>query len=153
MDKACTFKTVVTERKIEAELLERLEDIIEEKELENIEIRKNAASVSKYNVEELRSELDRLNYSWQKGRIKSVEEYDAKYDKLTAQIEAANSEVSELTDAPDYEKIKSILGSGWKEIYAELDNEHKRAFWRSFIESISVEWGKEHKRIADIKFF
>ena len=87
------------------------------------------------------------------GRIKSVEEYDAKYDKLTAQIEAANSEMSELTDAPDFEKIKSILGSGWKEIYAELDSDHKRAFWRSFIESISVEWSKEHKRITDIKFF
>ena len=153
LNKACSFKTVVTEKRIEEEMLSRIEGIIEDKELQNIEIRQNVASVSKYNIEELQAELDRLNYSWQKGRIKSVEEYDAKYDKLTAQIEAANSEMSELTDTPNFEKIRSILGSGWKNIYAELDNEHKRAFWRSFVEAIYVEWSKESKGIKDIKFF
>ena len=153
LNKACTFKTIVTEKKLEEEMLARIEGIIEDKELKNIEIRQNATSVSKYNIEELQGELDRLNYSWQKGRIKSVEEYDAKYDKLTAQIEAANSEMAELTDEPDYEKIKTILGNGWKAIYAELDNEHKRAFWRSFVESIQVDWSKEHKGIKDVKFF
>ena len=153
LDKACDFKTIVTERKIEAEMLARIEGIIEDKELHGIEIRQNAAAVSKYDIEELQAELDRLNYSWQKGRIKSVEEYDAKYDKLTAQIEAANSEMAELTDAPDFEKIRSILGSGWKNIYAELDSEHKRSFWRSFVEEIHVEWSKESKGITDIKFF
>lgn len=153
LDKACDFKTIVTERRIEEEMLARIEGIIEDKELHGIEIRQNAAAVSKYDIEELQAELDRLNYSWQKGRIKSVEEYDAKYDKLTAQIEAANSEMAELTDTPDFEKIKSILGSGWKNIYAELDSEHKRAFWRSFVEEIHVEWSKESKGITDIKFF
>lgn len=153
LDKACSFKTIVTEKRIEEEMLERIEYIIEEKEIQDIEIRKNSGTVSKYNIEELQEELNRLNYSWQKGRIKSVEEYDAKYDKLTAQIEAANSEMSELTDTPDFEKIKSILESGWKEIYMELDNEHKRAFWRSFVEEIVVEWSKESKGIKDIIFF
>lgn len=153
LDKACTFKTVVTEKRIEEELLARIEGFIEDKEMQDIEIRKNVASVSKYNIEELQAELDRLNYSWQKGRIKSVEEYDAKYDKLTAQIEAANSELAELTDTPDFERIKSILGSGWKNIYSELDSEHKRAFWRSFVEAIYVDWTRESKGIKDIKFF
>lgn len=153
LDKACSFKTIVTEKRIEEEMLERIEDIIGEKELQNIEIRQNSAKVSKYNIEELQEELNRLNYSWQKGRIKSVEEYDSKYDKLTAQIEAANSEISELTDTPDFDKIKSILESGWKEIYRSLDNEHKRAFWRSFVEEIVVDWSKESKGIKDIKFF
>lgn len=153
LDKACTFKTIVTERRIEEEMLARIEGIIEDKEIQNIEIRKNAEAVSKYDIEELQAELNRLNYSWQKGRIKSVEEYDAKYDKLTAQIEAANSEMAELADAPDFEKIRSILGSGWKNIYEELDSEHKRAFWRSFVEEIHVEWNAETKGIKDIKFF
>lgn len=153
LDKACTFKTIVTERRVEEELLERLEEIIEEKEIQNIEIRQNTGKVSKYNIEELQEELNRLNYSWQKGRIKSVEEYDSKYDKLTAQIEAATSEMSELTDTPDFDRIKSILESGWREIYNALDNEHKRAFWRSFVEEIVVEWSKENKGIKDVKFF
>ena len=153
LDKACDFKTVVTEKMLEREMLARIEEFVADKELRNIEIRQNAQKVSKYNVEELQEELNRLNYSWQKGRIKSVEEYDAKYDKLTAQIEAANSELHEITGAPDFERIKSILQGGWKEIYLSLDSENKRAFWRSFVEEISVDWSKEHKGIKDIKFF
>lgn len=152
LDKACSFKTVVVEKRIEEEMLERIEEIIEEKEIQSFEVRQTAGKVSKYNIEELQEELNRLNYSWQKGRIKSVEEYDAKYDKLTAQIEAANSEMADA-DSPDFEKIKSILNSGWKEIYLSLDDEHKRAFWRSFVEEIIVDWSKESKGIKDIIFF
>jgi hypothetical protein len=151
--KNCLFTREVQEKRIEAELLLRLEDIVENKEIESIELRQTAQKTSKYNIEELQQELDRLNYSWQKGRIKSVEEYDSKYDKLTAQIEAATAEIADASETPDFEKIKGILESGWKEIYTDLDDEHKRAFWRSFIEEIIVEWEKGNKRIVDIKFF
>lgn len=153
LDKACTFGASVMEARIEQEMIANIADIVEQQEVKSIEIKQQAKKVSKYNVEELQAELDRLNYSWQKGRIKSVEEYDSKYDKLTAQIEAANSEIAELSEAPDFEKIKSIIGQGWKGIYFELDDEHKRAFWRSFVEEIVVDWRKEHKEILDIKFF
>ena len=43
---------------------------------------------AKGNLPELQAELDRLNYSWQKGRIKSVEEYDRRYDAIMVQIDA-----------------------------------------------------------------
>jgi uncharacterized protein YukE len=140
------------EKRIEEEMLARIENIVEEKEIQSYEISQNAGKVSKYNIEELQEELNRLNYSWQKGRIKSVEEYDSKYDKLTAQIEAANSEMAD-TDSPDFEKIKSILDEGWKDIYLSLDDEHRRAFWRSFVEEIVVDWNKNAKEIKDIIFF
>ena len=152
LDKACTFKTIVVEKRIEEEMLARIEEIVEEKEIQSYEISQNAGKVSKYNIEELQEELNRLNYSWQKGRIKSVEEYDSKYDKLTAQIEAANSEMAD-TDSTDFEKIKSILDEGWKDIYLSLDDEHRRAFWRSFVEEIIVDWDKNTKGIKDIIFF
>jgi DNA invertase Pin-like site-specific DNA recombinase len=151
--KNCSFKKEVQEKRIEEELLLRLEDIVEQQELRSIEIRQQTEKVSKYNIEELQEELNRLNYSWQKGRIKTVEEYDTKYDKLTAQIEAATAEITEAMDAPDFEQIRAVLSSGWKETYNELDDEHKRAFWRSFIEEISVEWERGNRRIVDIKFF
>lgn len=153
MNKSCSFGTSVMEKRVEMEMLDKIEEIVEQQELENIEIRKNTEKVSKYNIEELQEELNRLNYSWQKGRIKSVEEYDSKYDKLTAQIDAANSEMAELAEAPNFENIKAVLQSGWREIYLSLDDEHKRAFWRSFIEEIIVGWSKENKEIKDIKFF
>ena len=149
----CGFTSTVTEGRLEAQMLERLEDIIEQQELYNIEIRAKGQKISKYNVTELQEELDRLNYSWQKGRIKDVAEYDRKYDKLIAQIEAANMETAEITQAPDFEKIKSVLVEGWKEIYNELDNEHKRAFWRAFVDEIKIDWTKRRKEVENIEFF
>jgi len=149
----CSFNKVLFENRFEQMMLDHVETFIEEQRVKSIEVRSKAARVSKYNLPELQAELDRLNYSWQKGRIKNVEEYDRKYDNLMAQIEAANAEHIESAEEPDYEKIQSVLTSGWKDIYRELDAEHKRAFWRSFVEEIQVEWNKDVKRIVDIKFF
>lgn len=152
-EKKCDFKTLIFETTIEKKVLAAIEGIIEVQEIKNIEIAANTERVSKYDVNELQAELDRLNYSWQKGRIKDVKEYDEKYDKLVAQIEAANSEIVNLAGTPDYERIKTILSAGWQEIYKELDNEHKRAFWRAFVEEIIVDWTRENKEVIDIKFF
>ena len=132
-------------------MLDRVEGILEGQEIKNIEISKKEHIVSKYNVKELRSELERLNYSWQKGRIKSVEEYDEKYDALIAKIEEAENTVQEAPT--DFSHIKEILSSGWKPVYESLDNDHKKAFWRSFVKEIHIDWSKEHKEISDIIFF
>jgi hypothetical protein len=153
MDKSCTFGRSIPEKKLEQEMLSRIEHIIEQQEVRNVSIKEKAKKVSKYNVEELQEELDRLNYAWRKGRIKKVEDYDRDYEKLTARIEAANAELADIAQTVDLEKVKSVLSSGWKGIYKELDDEHKRAFWRSFVEEIVVEWTKEHKEIKDIQFF
>ena len=127
--------------------------VVARKNAEVIKARNDAHRVSKYDITALQQELDRLNYSWQKGRIKSVEEYDKRYDELMEQIEAAQNEEAAIHDEPDYEKIMHILSGDWKEIYSTLDAEHKRAFWRSFIDEIHLEWTHDVKRIVDIKFF
>lgn len=153
LQKTCDFKTFAFENRLERTLLESIENIIANKKANVVKIRNEAQRVSKYDVTALQQELDRLNYSWQKGRIKSVEEYDKQYDELMEQIEAAHNEQSAIHDEPDYEKITQIISGDWKDIYNSLDNEHKRAFWRSFIEEIHLEWTKDVKRIVDIKFF
>ena len=150
-DKECDFKTIVFENRMEKLMLDRVEEYIAEQEIENIEITKKEEVVNKYDVDELRSELDRLNYSWQKGRIKSVEEYDRKYDALVAKIEEAENAIPDAP--PDFSHIKAILSDGWEAIYNDLDNDHKRAFWRSFVKSIYINWSKERKEIKDIDFF
>lgn len=149
-DKACKFRTLVFENTIEKMMLDRVEEYFGEQEIENIEI-STKEQVSKYDVDELRGELDRLNYSWQKGRIKSVEEYDKKYDALVAKIEEAENSIPDAP--PDFSHIKAILNEGWESIYKEMDNDHKKAFWRSFIKDIHLNWSKEHKEIKDIDFF
>lgn len=149
----CDFKLNVPEEKIEGMILDQLEEMIANKKLEAIKIKSAGQKPPKYNIGELSAELDRLNYAWQKGRIKSVEEYDRQYDALVAKIEEAKSEQDEINQGPDYEKIQAVLSSDWKEIYNALDSEHKRAFWRSFIEEIHIVWNKDEKKITDIIFF
>ena len=150
---SCEFRTTALETRMEKELLNSIEDIVKNKKLNIANIQNEVDRVSKHDVAALQQELDRLNYSWQKGRIKSVEEYDKRYDEIMEQIEAAHEEQSMLHNVPDYEKIQQTLSGNWKEIYAELDGEHKRTFWRSFIEEINIEWTNDSKRIIDITFF
>ena len=149
--KQCDFTFLVFENKMEKLLFDRIEEIIEEQEIKNIEVAEKGKKVSKYNVKELRTELDRLNYSWQKGRIKSVEEYDKKYDEIVAKI--AEAENPTVEKPMDFSYIKETLSGGWKGIYEALDNEHKRAFWRSFVREIQIDWGASKKDIKDIIFF
>jgi hypothetical protein len=153
VEKTCTFKTIAFERSIETAMLAAIEDIVKNKRLNVISIQSETQRIGKYDLTALQEELNRLNYSWQKGRIKKVEDYDKQYDELMAKIDAAHEEHSELSSEPDYEKVQLILTSGWKSIYAELDAEHKRAFWRSFVDEIQLEWTKDVKRIADVNFF
>lgn len=150
-DKNCKFRTLVFESTIEKMMLSRVEEYIEKQEIGNIEISEKEKVVNKVDVEELRAELDRLNYSWQKGRIKSVEEYDKKYDALVAKIEEAESAVPDAP--PDFSHIKAILSEGWEAIYKAMDSDHKKAFWRAFVKDIYLDWSKEHKEISDIEFF
>jgi DNA invertase Pin-like site-specific DNA recombinase len=151
LHKRCDFATVVFENKFEKLMLDRIEKIIKEQEIKSIEISENGKKVSKYNVKDLQTELDRLNYSWQKGRIKSVEEYDRKYDEIMAKIAEVENAVKEKPK--DFSKIKETLSAGWKSIYEALDNYHKRAFWRSFVKEIQIDWGASKKDIEDIIFF
>ncbi len=150
-DKNCKFRTLVFENTVEKMMLSRVEEFIEKQELGNIEISEKEKIDNKVDVDELRAELDRLNYSWQKGRIKKVEEYDKKYDALVAKIEEAESAVPEAP--PDFSHIKAILSEGWEAIYKELDNDHKRAFWRAFVKDIYINNNRGRKEIIDIKFF
>ena len=123
------------------------------KKRKHIEARpSNAGRISKYNLAELNDELDRLNYSWQKGRIKTPEEYDRRYDAIMAQIDEANNEQAEIAAEPDYEKIQQALSGDWIEAYKDLNNEHKRAFWRSFLERIYIRWETAAKKITDVNF-
>ena len=149
----CDFGKIVSQSTIERILLEKLGTYLADAKERKFKIEEENSKVSKYNLNDLQAELDRLNYSWQKGRIKDAEEYDRKYDALMEQINAATEEIVHLSDEPDYDRIEAALVSGWQEIYKELDDEHKRSFWRTYIEEIHVDWSGEEKKITKVKFF
>ena len=101
---------------------------------------------------EIHEQIDRLNYSWQTGKIRKVEQYEKQYAELIAKLEEAEAEQKEFI-AKDFSKIEAILQGGWKEIYNGLDDEHKRSFWRSFIQSIEINWTTKKKEITGVNFF
>jgi hypothetical protein len=151
--KVCSFNKAISESTLEKMLLNNMEQYIEDAKIRAIEIAEsNETKVHKYNIDEINEEIDRLNISWRKGRIRTIEQYDKEYDELMEKLELAKSERTE-TDVKDFEKIEAILHEGWRAIYNELDAENKKAFWRSIIASIEVEWTTDVKRIKKIIFF
>ena len=150
---ACDFRKVVFEGPFEKMLLENLEQYVEDAKVSATKITDSGEEkVLKYDLDELHAELERLNYSWKKGRIKGgIEQYDREYDELIEKIELAKFE-KENTEPKDFSKIESVLQEDWKEIYNALDDEHKRAFWRNLISSIELEWHGNIKRIKRVNF-
>lgn len=152
-DARCSFCKVVAEKPFERMMLANIE-----KYLEDAKIRAATVTESKdekipvYDIDEIHAQIDRLNYSWQTGKIRKVEQYEKDYADLMVKLEAAEAE---RVNAPvkDFSKIDAILQAGWKEIYLNLDDAHRRAFWRSFIKSIEIHWTTEKKEIVRVNFF
>lgn len=151
--KACDFNKMIFEVTFEKMLLANLEQYVEDAKIRALNITESGEEkVLMYDLDELHAELERLNYSWKKGRIKGgIEQYDREYDELIEKIELAKFE-KENTEPKDFSKIESVLQADWKELYKALDDEHKRAFWRNLISSIEIEWEGKIKRIKRVNF-
>ena len=141
--KICSFTGGISERKLEKQLLDNLEqyitnevirvDSIEEDKQKN----RNAEKVAK-----IRAEMDRLNMMFRKGRI-DEEEYDTDYLKLETQLKALDIEVE--PPKKDLDALKGILETDYKTIYNHLTKENKKAFWRRIIKEFEID---NHKKIV-----
>lgn len=147
----CHFNKAVLENRLERLMLENIEIFLDEVKAEHFKVA-GGVPVPKHNVEEINAQIDRLNYSWQTGKIRTVEQYENQFADLQEQLKQAEAE-REAVPAQDFGKVDAILNSGWREVYKNLDDEYKRAFWRSFIRSIEIEWTTETKRITRVEFF
>jgi len=149
----CDFSKVVSQNVIEKMLLNNIEKYLNEAKVKSAEITDTeSVKLSKYNIEEINEQIDRLNYSWQTGKIRKVEQYEKDYAELMEKLEIAESEQNEVA-VKDFSKIEVILHDGWKTIYNKLDDAHKRSFWRSFIRSIEINWTTDTKEITKVNFF
>lgn len=141
--RVCSFTNSVSERKIESQMLDNLEQYISNEIIrvesieENQPKNRNAEKVVK-----LKAELDRLNMMFRKGRI-SEEEYDTDYMKMEKQIKALD--VEEVPPKKDLDALKGILESDYRTIYSHLTKENKKAFWRNTIKEFAID---ENKRIV-----
>ena len=141
--RVCSFTNSVSERKIETQMLDNLEQYINNEIIrvesigDNQPENRNAEKVAK-----LKAELDRLNMMFRKGRI-SEEEYDTDYIKMEKQIKALD--VEEAPPQKDLDALKGILESDYRTIYSHLTKENKKAFWRNTIKEFAID---ENKRIV-----
>jgi DNA invertase Pin-like site-specific DNA recombinase len=152
-DCSCEFTKTINETVLESLMLVNVKKYFEGKKIESAEIQdKNAFKMPKKSINEINERIDRLNYSWQTGKIRTVEQYEKQYADLAKELEEAKKDQQNVV-VKDFSKIEAILQSGWKEIYNALDEEHKKAFWRSFVESIEIDWESKEKQIKNINFF
>lgn len=155
INKHCVFNKVVAENTMQKMLLANMEQYLDDakERAANVVVEDgDTATVPKYDVAAINDELDRLNYSWQTGKIKTVEKYEEQYADIMQRLEAAEAEQHQVV-IKDFSKVEAILHEGWQGIYSHLDDEHKRAFWRSFIQSIEINWTTERKEITAVNFF
>ena len=153
LHRRCDFNKSLSENVLEQKLLESIEQFMEEAKIKSAQVAEaNSEQIKQYDIEEIYERIDRLNYSWNTGKIRTVEKYEADYEELMQMLEEAQNERSN-TPVKDFGKIEAILHDGWKSIYESLDDAYKRAFWRSFVHSIELEWTTDKKEITQVNFF
>lgn len=118
----CDFDKNVSEKKMEKWLLENVEDDFKV----NVTMK---PKVKKDDPQKYRDRLSRLNEMYLLGNI-SQAEYKEKSADLQRRIAESSKKPSVKTQN---------FASNWKELYAQLDEEHKRSFWHNLIQQIVVD--------------
>ena len=153
ISRSCSYNKSINENTLEKLMLANIEHYLADAKVQAAMIQdSDAFRIPKQNIDDIHSQIDRLNYSWQTGKIRKVEQYEKDYATLMEKLAQAEAEQGEAI-IKDFSKIETILQAGWKEIYKKLDDGHRRAFWRSFVESIEVDWMAKDKRIKRVNFF
>jgi len=118
---SCPMPKHVNEKKVEKWLLDNIEQDFKVNVTEKPKEKRE--SPAKY-----RERLKRLNDMYLMGNI-SESEYKDKSAELQRKI-------AELSKEPVKKEIR--FETNWKSLYEELDDEHKRAFWRGLIKGIVI---------------
>lgn len=96
----------------------------------------------------IRSEMERLNIQFQKGRI-TEEYYDTQYELLSEKLKKNASE-NKTVSLDAYRALQDTFSGDWKEIYMKLDDARKQVFWKDTIEYITVD--RETHKVNGFKF-
>ena len=137
---------IVTEKYVENWMLDHVIGQLHEELLRAEKTTQKSRTRTEASKASVRTELDRLNLMYQKGRI-SEAYYDAQYSALSRQLEDHDIGIiaTESSTPP-----KKIFSGNWKSVYAELDAEHRNAFWKSIITEIRLDM--RTRKISSFQF-
>lgn len=148
--KVCSFTRSISERKLEKQLLDNLEqyitnEVIRIETIEDTQPRNN----NEEKIRKIKAEMERLNLMFRKGRI-NEEDYDTEYYQLDKKIKSLD--VDEKPPERNLDALKGLLETDYRGLYAQLTKENKKAFWRRIIKEFTV--GEDKKIIPEsIVFF
>lgn len=137
-NKICTNRFALNEKKIEAQLLDNLDQYIKNEiiRVKTIKEKKSPAVDHTKKIAELKKEKDRLNTMFRKGRIEE-DEYDADFAALEAELKKLES--VEVPEEKDLTALVKLLESDYRTMYEALDKPHRKAFWRKIIQEFTVD--------------
>ena len=136
----------LSEHKIEEYMLTHVSDRLDQ-ELANIEFNQHHRTYKVDASDALRTEMDRLNILFQKGRI-TERYYDEQYEILEKKL--SESETIKVPSPESYRDVIRAFSGNWQDLYLKLDKNHKQAFWKSTIKDIQID--KETHKICGFNF-
>ena len=112
----------ISERKLEKWLLDNIEE----------DFRVNVTMKPKQKRESPKKYKDRLKRLNDIYLMENISESDYKKAAQSLQLK-----IAELSKEPTQKEVK--FTANWKELYNELDAEHRRAFWRNIIKGVKID--------------
>lgn len=133
----------IAENNIERQLIEKIKPFLDDYMVQTESRSSKANKSTNKNKTALKDELERLNYMFEKGRIK-LDYYEKRYEELTAEIEKINGE-----KPSNLEHIKASFSDNWMDTYKNLSDNNKQAFWNGILQEIII---SEDKKITSVIF-
>lgn len=132
----CKTKRYLSEKKVEAFLLNNLESLLEE-EIARVKLERTKPKPKpKHNLSALKERLRRLEVVYMAGN-KPDDEYLAEQKEIKALIAKAENEAP--PPERDLAPLQALLETDFRSIYQNLDEEEKRRFWQSIIKEITFD--------------
>ena len=148
IDNCCPFRYRLPQNLVEDYLLKHLDTEYYNYQLRTREISERASIRTAHRPQKkIQDELDRLNYMYMKGRLKT-DMYEKEYTRLSDELEASATPLE--PPAPDRSGIKKLLSQDFRAVYSSLDPEHRREFWQKIIRQIHI---NENGGIISVDFY
>lgn len=141
--RGCNNQAAISERKLEKQLLNRLEDFLRD-EIAIVELEQAKPKPKpKNNIKALKEKQRRLTVAYMAGNIP-----DEEYLREDAELKALISKTEE--NAPpkpkDTEPLKELLQTDFRSLYEVMTEEERQRFWQNLITEIKLD-GKKIKRV------
>lgn len=130
----CTHSHGVSEKKLEAYLLENIENEIN-KYIVEFEVKNNAVKRPAASLSSIKEKKKRLQDLYVSGYI-NLDDFKIEYDKLEEKQKDYEAQSNGIASDKEINTLRSFLQNDFKTLYSDLQKSEKRIFWQSIIKKI-----------------